>query len=144
MDLPTVIANHTAEISLYKQLRLLPSLPKESDLIVTHRSFSFKHIILCSIIYDFTMFIFCIYVSTIQFMFLTELKFSSCARAFVHPLFYFLCIGYASTRFKMFSEALPKEFNVKSELLFLFTLFSIVYTASYLILFCWGADKTCL
>ena len=101
-----------------KTFQIVASLPKEFDVIVTHRSFSFKHIILCSIIYDFTMFIFCIYVSTIQFMFLTELKFSSCARAFVHPLFYFLCIGCASTRFKMFSEALPKVFNVKVRALF--------------------------
>ena len=117
MDLPNS-QSHSRNKPL-QTFEIVASLPKEFDVIVTHISFSFKHIFLCSIISGFTMFTFCIYVSTTQFIFYI-IKFSSCARAFVHPPFYFLCIGCASLRFKMFSEALPKEFNVKQVRAFIF------------------------
>ena len=117
MDLPNS-QSHSRNKPL-QTFEIVASLPKEFDMIVTHRSFSFKHIILCSIISGFSMFSFCTYVSNTQLLFY-RLKFSSCARAFVHPLFYFSCIGCASTRFKMFSEALPKEFNVEEVRAFIF------------------------
>ena len=117
MDLPNS-QSHSRNKPL-QTFEIVASLPKEFDVIVTHRSFSFKHIILCSIISGFSMFSFRTYVSNTQFLFYI-LKFSSCARAFVHPLFYFLCIGFPSTRFMMFSEALPKEFNVKEVRAFIF------------------------